>query len=70
MKFINDQLRITFKGQDYNVFYNEEDNQLVIGIKKFKGEDTNVDEDMQKIFSLNEYLRLEGFFPRYYEMVD
>jgi len=70
MKSINDQLHIKFKGQDYNVFYNEEDNQLVIGIKKFKGQDIDVDEDMEKIFALNEYLRLEGFFPQYFEMLD
>jgi len=66
----DEQLHIKFKGQDYNVFYNTEDNQLVIGIKKFQGQDIDVDEDMEKVFALNEYLRLEGFFPQYFEMLD
>jgi hypothetical protein len=66
----DEQLHIKFKGQDYNVFYNAEDNQLVIGIKKFQGQDINVDEDMERVFALNEYLRLEGFFPQYFEMLD
>ena len=66
----HEQLHITFKGQDYNIFYNEEDNQLVIGIKKFKDEDVDVSEDMEKIFALNEYLRMEGFFPQYFKLLD
>lgn len=64
---MNDDIKIKFKGQDYDVHYCPEDNQLVIGIKKQKNKITNMAEDLQKIYHLNEYLRCEGFFPQYFQ---
>lgn len=70
MKYINDTIKIKFKNQNYDVYYCEEDNQLVIGVNKDISEVTDMKEDMEKIYDLNEYLRLEGFFPQYFEKFD
>jgi hypothetical protein len=67
MKFINDTIKIKFKGQDYDVYHCKEDNQLVIGVNKDVTEVADMKEDMERVYALNEYLRMEGFFPQYFE---